>query len=91
MTSPSLFFDIQTLFLKEEVDKTNYCLQKTEDGSYILVLTSCTGNQSWYILNHHQHVKGVPSKIIYHTGDACWFNPDGSVRLVRASDGKYWK
>jgi hypothetical protein len=73
---PSLFSKIESLFSKEEVDRSACRLQQTEDGSYIIAVTSSSGNECWYILNHHQHVKGVPSKISYSTGDTCWFNPD---------------
>jgi hypothetical protein len=81
-----------TSIVSSNEDKASSChLQKTDDGSYILSLTSPLGNESWYVLNHHQHAKGVPSKVKYSTGDTCWFNPDGSVRLVLSSTGKYWK
>ncbi len=73
------------------LDKKSYSLQKTPDGSTEIVLVSSSGNKSHYATNSHQHRDGYPYKIVYRTGDTIWQEPDGSVRLVRASDGKYWK
>lgn len=73
------------------LDKKSYSLQKTPDGSTEIVLISSSGNKSYYVTNSYQHREGVPYKTVYRTGDTIWQDPDGSVRLVRDNNGKYWK
>lgn len=66
-------------------------LIKTEDGLFNIILTSPSGNQCEFALNHYAHHCGYPLHIKYSTGDHVWFEPCGKVKLVRDSSGKYWK